>query len=255
MSKLVLLGTSAGKASDHRASSSYLLDLGDHGILMDVGDGATRHFLANGYAPEWVTDIIITHTHADHVCGLPYFIQQRYLSGTDTPLTIWCPQESLDRLRGSMAFGYLFPERMPYDTHYHDIKTTEPWSVHGIEFRARLTTHLKEAARAGQERGYGNLGQCYAISAKVGKTAFLYSADVGSIDDVMGIPEPIDWLLIESTHIALDRLWPWADERGIKKIIITHIADDFDTSGVAQAEKYTSAEVVLAEDNMSFDFP
>ncbi|GAB4318116.1 MAG: MBL fold metallo-hydrolase [Candidatus Zixiibacteriota bacterium] len=231
------------------------MDLGDHGILMDCGDGATRNFLALGYRPEWVTDIIITHTHADHVCGLPYFIQQRYLSGTGNPLTIWCPQESVQRLSESMAFGYLFPERMPYKTTYRDLNSNKPWTSHGVAFNARLTSHLKEAARAGQELGYGNLGQCYAIRAKVGTTALLYSADVGSIDDIIKLPESVDWLLIESTHIALDRLWPWAEEQGIKRIIITHIADDFDTSAVAQSGKYTSAEVVLAEDNMSFEFP
>ena len=48
-------------------------------------------------------------------------------------------------------------------------------------------------------------------------TVILYSADLGTLNDLDMAPTPIDWLLVESSHVALEELWPWVNERGIKR--------------------------------------
>ena len=113
--RLVILGSSAGLASTHRAASSYLLDCGDYGIMLDCGDGATRNYLSMGYRPEWLTHLFISHTHADHICGVSYFVQQRHLSRTDIPFTIHCAPEVIDFLTNVLQSGYLFLKRLSFD--------------------------------------------------------------------------------------------------------------------------------------------
>ena len=254
-SRFTILGSSAGKACIGRASSSYLLDLGDTGVLMDCGDGATGNFLAAGHDPEWVSHIVISHTHSDHVCGLPYFIQQRYLSRTDALLTIHCPAESIDMLQRILIFGYLMPEMMPFEIDYKPIEPGTPWEIAEAIFTAYPTAHVGKSREMAAEMGYPNKGQAYAFHVQLGDTGLVYSGDLGSLDDLNPIREPITHLIIETTHPKLDQLWSWAEERSIKVIVLTHISDDFDQSLLAEAAKHTPAEVRCAEDGMILNFP
>ena len=251
--RLLILGSSSGLASKAREASCYLLDCGDHGIFFDIGDGATRNFLAAGFAPEWVSHIVITHTHADHLGGLWYFLQQRYLSGTRLPLVIQCPGEAVGPIKAVFNLGYMFKDKLPFRIEYIPHVERHPTLVGALRVTPYPTSHLSEAGRYAEEKGLPNRGECYAQRIEAGKTTILYSADLGRLDDLDIVPTPIDWLLIESTHTPLERLWPWAEERKIKRIILTHIADAFDLSNVALGKESTSAEILIAADGMSLD--
>ena len=251
--RLLILGSSAGRASAHRAASCYLVDLGEFGVMIDCGDGATRNFLAAGYQPEWVSHILISHTHADHVCGLPYFIQQRYLARTENPLTICCPREAIAPLKQLLIFGHLYPESMPFETVFVPIQPRHAWSIGGAVFAAYPTSHLAPQRAFAAEHGYPDPGECFAFRMQLAGKSLLYSADLGSLDDLNVITHAIDWLLIETSHVDLKMLRPWAEERGIKRIILTHLSDDFDMSQLALPAKYTSAEIIVAKDGMALD--
>ena len=251
--RLIILGSSAGLASAHRAASCYLLDLGDFGIMIDCGDGATRNFLFAGHRPEWVSHILISHTHADHVCGLLYFIQQRYLARTENPLTIYCARESIAALRQMLAFGHLYPEAMPFETMIVPIQPQNSRTVGGVALDAYPTSHLVRQRAFAAEHGYPDSGDCYAFRMQLGGKSLLYSADLGSLADLNVVTGPIDSLLIETSHVDLEMLWPWAEDRGITRIILTHLSDDFDTSQLTLAAKFTAAEIIIAEDGMSLD--
>lgn len=251
--KLVLLGTSAGLASKTRAGSCYLVDCGDEGVLFDIGDGATRHFLALGYTASWISRIVITHTHADHVSGIGYFLQQRYLTGTNSPLTIHCPGESAGPIKAIFNFGYMFKDKLPFKIEYKPHVERYPTLIGPLRVTPYPTMHLASMREFAEEKGLPNRGECYAMRIEAGGKVILYSADIVSISDLDSAQLPIDWLLIESTHVDLDQLWPWVEERKIKRVIITHIADSFDISKVAIGRSRTSAEIVIAEDLMSLD--
>lgn len=237
----------------HRASSSYLIDCGDEGVLIDCGDGATRNFLHAGYRPEWIQHLILSHTHADHICGLPYFLQQRYLAQTESPLTIHCPEEAIAHLQQTFTFGYMFPERLKFEIRYEALEQRKEFAVAILKITPFETQHLTPNATIVAEQGYANRCQCFAMRIALPRHVLLYSADIGALDDLDLIPPPIDTLLIETSHCDLSDLWPWAAERKIKRIILTHIADTFDAAVLEEAPKYTDAEVLLAEDGMTLN--
>jgi len=252
--RLILLGTGSGKASAHRASSSYLLDLKDHGVLLDIGDGATRNFLAAGYTSDWVTDIVITHPHADHVCGFGYFVQQRHLTRTGRPLVIHSAPELHTMLREIIEFGMLYSDRLTFAYSFRPLEENAPTGVGGATVTPFLTTHQAAMRQHALATGRRDPGDTMALLIRVGETTLLYSADLGALSDLDAAPGPYDWLLVETTHVPLLDLWPWLGERMIKRVILTHIGDDFDASQIGIAAKYTTAEIIVAEDGMTFDF-
>ncbi len=63
----------------HTSVNAYLINTGDHLVLMDTGAGTLfgptlgnveKNLKASGYTPEEVDTILITHMHGDHVGGL-----------------------------------------------------------------------------------------------------------------------------------------------------------------------------------------
>jgi ribonuclease BN (tRNA processing enzyme) len=251
--RLIILGSSAGLASAHRAASSYLLDCGDYGIMIDCGDGATRNFLSLGFRPEWVEHLFISHTHADHIFGVPYFIQQRHLSRTDVPITIHCAPEVIEFLTDVLQSGYLFLKRLSFDLVFEPVKPRTPWQNDLVRITPYPTTHVDTMRAYAKEHGWPDRGGCTAFHVSSGHRTLLYSADLGSLNDLRSVPGSINWLLIETSHVELDQLWTWVEERGIQQVILTHIADDFDLGCIENAAKYTSAKVLAATDGLTLD--
>jgi ribonuclease BN (tRNA processing enzyme) len=187
------------------------------------------------------------------VGGIGYFLQQRYLTGTDRPLTIHCPGEAAGPIKAIFNFGYMFKDKLPFKIEYKPHVERYPSLVGPMRVTPYPTMHLAAMREFAEAKGLPNRGECYAMRIEVGGKVILYSADIVSISDLDAVLLPIDWLLVESTHVSLNELWPWAEERKIKRVIITHIADSFDTSQIALGTSHTSAEIMIAEDLMTLD--
>jgi ribonuclease BN (tRNA processing enzyme) len=84
--RVTLLGTGGGAPSALRETSCVLVRDRDRALLLDVGTGA-RRLLADADLLDGLAhvDVVLTHFHFDHVCGLPY------LQWLDVETTIWAP--------------------------------------------------------------------------------------------------------------------------------------------------------------------
>ncbi len=72
--KLVLLGTGDSFCSDGRGSTSVLID-GSTRILLDCPPQIVYALRSNGYSPNDVNYVMISHTHGDHVVGLVFLAE------------------------------------------------------------------------------------------------------------------------------------------------------------------------------------
>ena len=114
MEKIVLLGT-AGAVADGKRDNVSLVFISDlYHVLIECGGSAAHKLARLGLPYERLEDIIITHTHVDHVYGLPGLIfSMRYrdlLSHKElqrtTPLRIHCPEGAVANIHAILdVFG------------------------------------------------------------------------------------------------------------------------------------------------------
>lgn len=90
--KVVFLGTSAGVPTAERSLASIALVWKGEIILFDVGEGTQHRMIETGISPLKVSKVLITHTHGDHVLGLPGLLMTMALLGREQSLKVYGPR-------------------------------------------------------------------------------------------------------------------------------------------------------------------
>lgn len=90
--KLTFLGTSDAIPSATRNHTAMLLTYKGENILVDCGEGTQRQFRKAKLNPCKITRILITHSHADHILGLPGLLLTMGLSEYNKTLYIYGPK-------------------------------------------------------------------------------------------------------------------------------------------------------------------
>jgi ribonuclease Z len=107
---LFFAGTSASTPSARRGMPAVLVRRGGDRILFDCGEGTQRQ-LTRSVGLADITDVFLTHLHADHWLGLPGMLKTFELRERDKPLTVHGPpplRAVLERMRpifGRPAYG------------------------------------------------------------------------------------------------------------------------------------------------------
>nr|WP_236784481.1 ribonuclease Z [Alteribacter salitolerans] len=92
---MTFLGTGAGVPSKERNVTSIVLHLmnkENNMWLFDCGEATQHQILHSSVKITKINKIFITHTHGDHLYGLPGLLSSRSFQGATTPLTIYAPK-------------------------------------------------------------------------------------------------------------------------------------------------------------------
>ncbi|MEM9852008.1 MAG: MBL fold metallo-hydrolase [Pseudomonadota bacterium] len=88
--KLTFLGTGSPEAYARRASSGYLLEIGNDRLLFDCGGGVVDRLISSGRSPADVTHLVLSHLHSDHMLDYPRLVHGAWDAGAP-PLLVWGP--------------------------------------------------------------------------------------------------------------------------------------------------------------------
>ncbi|MCK6452555.1 MAG: MBL fold metallo-hydrolase [Alphaproteobacteria bacterium] len=133
-------------------------------LIFDAGTGLRP--LGNSLAPNGAVDadLFLTHTHFDHVNGLPFFVPM-FIKGNR--FRLWAghliPQYTLKYVLSEMMIAPLFPapvEVFQADISYHDFNAGE--TLHpkrGVALRTAALNHPNNAT--GYRVEYGGKSICY----------------------------------------------------------------------------------------------
>jgi ribonuclease Z len=118
---LFFVGTAGSVPTARRGLPALLLRRGADRILFDCGEGTQRQLLRSVGLMD-LTDVFITHFHADHWLGLPGMLQTFDLRGRERPLTIYGPP-GLTKLLAATRHVW---GRVAYDIELVELQDDEP---------------------------------------------------------------------------------------------------------------------------------
>jgi ribonuclease Z len=151
---VVFLGTSGGMPSAQRNPPGLLVRRGGERLLVDCAEGTQRQLLRSTVGLVDLTEILVTHFHADHYLGLPGMLKTFALRGRDVPLTIYGPPGlrelfgSLRRIFGRLPYSLELTELRPGDVLERSGYSIVPFAVaHGV---SAIGYALVEAQRPGR---------------------------------------------------------------------------------------------------------
>jgi CRP-like cAMP-binding protein/ribonuclease BN (tRNA processing enzyme) len=136
--EIKVLGCSGGKSPDHDLTS-YLVD---DVILIDTGAVSCSLSLEE---QETITDILITHSHLDHILGLAFLLDNTH-SARSRPVSVYAAEPTIKVIREHL----LTPEIAPYAAaeverglvNFHPIKMEVPFNLGRYEVEAFPVFHM-----------------------------------------------------------------------------------------------------------------
>ncbi|MFB0527874.1 MAG: MBL fold metallo-hydrolase [bacterium] len=113
MARIIFLGTAGAVASAQRDNTSLLfMDDSGEKFLVDCPGSPVTKLAKLGLDYREISNLILTHTHVDHIYGIPSLLHSQYRLGNK--LNIFATQECLLLIRGLISFHKLEdPKKFP----------------------------------------------------------------------------------------------------------------------------------------------
>jgi ribonuclease Z len=131
---LFFAGTAGSVPTARRGLPAILMRRGADRILFDCGEGTQRQLLRSAGLAD-LSDVFITHFHADHWLGLPGMLKTFDLRAREKPLTIWGPpglvalMRSIRHIWGGCGYEITLTELPPDGMVERDEYVIEPFLV------------------------------------------------------------------------------------------------------------------------------
>jgi len=189
--KIRILGCSGGIGAERRTTSMLV----GNKTLVDAGTGVCDLSLEE---LRQIRDIYVTHSHLDHVGGIPLLVDTIY-DVLDTQLTIHALPETIDALKNHMFNNVLWPDFTNIPTRgdgvlcYHRMQPGEPGKLDGGLIQMLPVNHVIPAV------GYLVQGPDKSL---------VYSGDTTTNDvlwDALNALDTLDYLLVESAFGNADK--------------------------------------------------
>jgi ribonuclease Z len=155
---VIFLGTGGSVPSARRNTASVLVRLGGDRLLFDCGEGTQRQMQRSTGLVQ-VSDIFITHLHADHYLGLPGLLKTWDMQDRSEPLVVSGPPglgalfEGMRRIIGRISYPVELDELAPGDRVRFDGYDVEAFAVeHRIAANGYALAEAERPGRFDRER-------------------------------------------------------------------------------------------------------
>jgi ribonuclease BN (tRNA processing enzyme) len=247
--KLILTGTASGIPVTDRKHSSTLLGVGGQYLLIDAGEGTASAMIAAAVPYDAVGAVCITHTHADHVSGLPMLLQGMHLARRSAPLNIFVPTGREDWFRAWLIGLYMFPEKWSFPMRLHPLEDTVLFD--GALRLLPLLDRVRELAAR-----HGIRAQSFSIRLEGPDASVLISSDIAGIQDIARHAPRVDLLVVDATHVPLTEIVTLVRENPELRVVCTHIPPELEKDLPDRMDAATAAypdRMLFAYDGMELE--
>lgn len=250
--RLVVVGSGTVVPEPDRGASCYWVEMGSSRLLLDCGPGAVQGLARRGLPWEALTDLVLSHFHADHVGALPGFffaLKHGIHPPRERTLRVWGPPGTrtlFEKLADALG-EFLLDPGFPVE-----IRETPPGEATrpaaGLRLATRKTPHTEESRAIRLEAGGSSLG---------------YTGDTGPASaDLGAFFRGVEVLLCECSlpdeqvgdnHLSPSRAAELARVAGPGLLLLTHVYPHLRTGAdpvaLVRAAGYTG-DVRLARDGL-----
>lgn len=256
--RLHFLGTSSGLPTAQRASQTIALET-DAGalVLLDVADGASYLLLRQGLDHADVTDVVISHMHADHHSGLAQFLKTAMHQKRTAPLRLFAPAEGISALQAYLTASYIVPEWLGYQIEWLAIEPEQRLGAGGTllavhnEHLARVRPRAAALAAAPASWTF----ESYSFVLELGEFRLVYAGNLDKrASEIADLAADADAVIMELAHIKHDTLeQDIAQWRG--PVLVTHIHPSYDGERRQELLDWFAGQskAVLMEDGAAYE--
>lgn len=141
MLSITFLGTSAARPTVERGVSSIAITRDGETLLFECGEGTQRQMMRYGVGFT-LSEIFITHYHADHFLGIIGLLRTLGLQGREEPLHLYGPKGAERILGQAVQLGV---ERSPYPIEIHEVKPGEAFGRDEYAIEVFAVEHGRDA--------------------------------------------------------------------------------------------------------------
>lgn len=244
--KLTILGSGSPEAYLRRASTGYLLEVGDDVILFDCGGGVFDNLIRAGRKPSDVTHLFFSHLHTDHMMDYARLVHAAWDEGAP-PLKVFGPAPI-----ARITEGYFGPDGVlstDLRARTELLPSQEVWKARGGTVpRPWPAPEVTEIAPGAVIEGDGwtlrscsvphaqPVLTCMGFSVEAAGKKFVYSGDAAICDDLTALAAGADLMLHwcyrldgEDVHPVMTALTPtpsqiaaMATQAGVGRLLLTH---------------------------------
>lgn len=264
------MGTGSGIPTLDHFGGSVALMVGESTYLFDLGEPIGPTIITDAVAEYYgvgrsekvrerdrrrsldiysVRAAFLSHLHADHVSGLPMFLQVAHLwqkrnesfrFQRGNRLEIHLPRMGMDVTREYLELIGLGELR--FDLELRPLRSGRVYRDEQVTVKALHNGH--------------RLGSSFSFTAEAGKRTFAYSGDTTLKDLGTLLLNPVDLLVVECAHFQPEELFDLLKGADVGKVLITHIHPGL-YGRVNEVEKLGRSEVHgnlwIANDGMEME--
>ena len=218
------LGTGDAFGSGGRLQTCFYVDAGAVQFLLDCGTSSLIALKRWGLSTSQIDIILLTHLHADHFGGVPFFLLDAGLMTKRTkPLIIAGPPGLEHRIR--QAQDVLFPGAPTMRLGF---------PVEFIELRDRESRELGQLVVTPYQVEHGGGAPAYALRVGCGGRMITYSGDTEWTPALVEAARGADLFICEANffdkkvkyHMNYRTLMEHRDELDCKRLILTHMGEE-----------------------------
>ena len=245
MNRITILGSANAVPKIGQDNTHLLVETKERSVMVDCGDNPDAKVAAAGSSIVEVTDLILTHFHADHVGSLPLLIMDMWLEKREKALTVHGLEVTLEKARKLLELFSWQDWKGMFQVNFNAIPEAGAQGfINGADcnFTALPVLHL-----------IPTLGLRIELN---GDRIVTYSCDTEPCENLAKLAEQSDVLLHEAAgeargHTSPAQAGQVARDAGVKKLILIHYDSRVEEDRLlAEARSAFAGKVLLAKDMM-----